>query len=1113
MLRPIILIGCGGSGQKAVRYVRDAVSRRLIHAGWENGVPAAWQFVGLDTLNTQEATERIPTLPASDYLSVSLDFSDFKGLSDALLAKFPKGSPGYREMMGWRPNPDKVHVPLKAGAGQMRAIGRSAGALSLESAISKRIMDAFGQTDAGGPELQQVSEKLMGTEVPPGTATPEPLVMVLGSMAGGTGSGIMLDVIDLIRRLHPKGKYPIAVVFSTDIFGTVANSAMAANGLGFMSELLSAYWDNEHADAALIPGIYRSNTRGPHATFIIGRKNIDGLDLKDSLNVYRAVGETLAAVTTSNSVQEEFYNFVTVNWASDSPSNAGGYGLDAASEERLPGALSSFGSATLSIGRDRFSNYSSKLLQRTILEFLANGFTKAAFNEWGDQVSKMPAVAQQEKLVERFLRPFMDECRLLERGEQDNQFSEVVSSDSRREDLIQRASQLLKSGAAPSKQAASAWWTLINSSSSTAKKTLSQENEEWTTKTLNEWATNQFALILEVSTKYAATVSLPVLSKLLEKSQTEVAEVAGEVRQIATKLKNNSVLDAEKAQRGLQENQKGELGANHSAVESAFKLMAQSIAKEVNAASLERVATAMESLATSVLQNLNAQVRQTLGKVQSWVSPQEGQPSLVAGWPTNDKTVPPSFAPSPVEFFLEEYTDWPSRIRGLILDSLTAEEKASGDPIDIARTMIIRGAYGSKGTGKVAPLFWSTKSGDGGPRWSIGTSMPEIETDIDHLEDRVTFWLKRSGTELQRFFSEGLQSYLREVDSNGQPVVNHIERLQNFKQKLQEALQQSRPLFELDKAMYATVHKKHWDDFKLNIQGFPFPEGHPAREITEQVITGFGGSDAALGAFNSSESESVLISSLLRYPINPSVVTSFTQPLTQAWNATQTEAQLQSSFWRWRRSRILENFVPLPDELRRAAIRGFAIGRMIGYITAETSTANRISGLEQEFEFPKWLLTPVSAQNLLPALLESMVLCFKDAPLLGKEAFAAYRELIALGVTADSSSESFELFGDCLEFIKTGKLLRVPVDAAQAEKMNGSSSEERQAKMIKYLNSNLKRYVELQAKPPTNQHWREEHGAVVPQETLSLELIDDLISSYGLVLKAVENALDEEVEI
>ena len=46
MLRPIIMIGCGGSGQKAVRYVRDSVKRHLEHQGWEGDFPKAWQFIG-----------------------------------------------------------------------------------------------------------------------------------------------------------------------------------------------------------------------------------------------------------------------------------------------------------------------------------------------------------------------------------------------------------------------------------------------------------------------------------------------------------------------------------------------------------------------------------------------------------------------------------------------------------------------------------------------------------------------------------------------------------------------------------------------------------------------------------------------------------------------------------------------------------------------------------------------------------------------------------------------------------------------------------------------------------------------------------------------------------
>ena len=43
MLKPIIMIGCGGSGQKAVRYVRDSVKRHLEHQGWEGDFPKAWR--------------------------------------------------------------------------------------------------------------------------------------------------------------------------------------------------------------------------------------------------------------------------------------------------------------------------------------------------------------------------------------------------------------------------------------------------------------------------------------------------------------------------------------------------------------------------------------------------------------------------------------------------------------------------------------------------------------------------------------------------------------------------------------------------------------------------------------------------------------------------------------------------------------------------------------------------------------------------------------------------------------------------------------------------------------------------------------------------------------
>ena len=125
MLRPVIFIGCGGSGTKAVRYVRDAVLRRLEHRGWARGMPEAWQFIGLDTLTVQESPTEIPTIPAADFLSLSATFDSYRGLQEALTLRYPvRGAlRNARPLCGWLPDPRSVNIPLKDGAGQNRGIG------------------------------------------------------------------------------------------------------------------------------------------------------------------------------------------------------------------------------------------------------------------------------------------------------------------------------------------------------------------------------------------------------------------------------------------------------------------------------------------------------------------------------------------------------------------------------------------------------------------------------------------------------------------------------------------------------------------------------------------------------------------------------------------------------------------------------------------------------------------------------------------------------------------------------------------------------------------------------------------------------------------------------
>jgi hypothetical protein len=46
-----------------------------------------------------------------------------------------------------------------------------------------------------------------------------------------------------------------------------------------------------------------------------------------------------------------------------------------------------------------------------------------------------------------------------------------------------------------------------------------------------------------------------------------------------------------------------------------------------------------------------------------------------------------------------------------------------------------------------------------------------------------------------------------------------------------------------------------------------------------------------------------------------------------------------------------------------------------------------------------------------------------------------------------------------------------------------------------------------------NKHWREKHGSVTPQDTVSIELMRDILDSYNLVLKSVETALGKKIRV
>lgn len=1097
MLRPVIMIGCGGSGQKAVRYVRDSVRRRLEHSGWTDGVPQAWQFLGLDTLNVQESPGEIPPMPAEDYQSIALQFGTFSELDAALTARHtPQERKGYRELIGWRPRPDHVEVPLRGGAGQMRAVGRTAGVVSLATVVRPRLSAAFTDCDAGGPELQRVSEHL-NVPVPAGTEVPDPMVVVLGSMAGGTGAGILLDVVDLVRRTDKRGAFPIAVIFTPDIFRAAGNDAMAANGLAMMSELMSAYWDDEMSHAHLIPNAVVVDNRGPHATFLIGRKNLRGIDLDNSRNVYRAVGETLASWVASANVQESIYNFITVNWPMYAPDNMGGYQFD---RVRQRGVVSSFGSATISIGRDRFREYTAKLLVREVLQGLYDGHARKATIELGPDSKNLTDAAILAALLERHRLAFLQACLLDEKGTEANQITDRFASKELGAQELRSIKEELQFPFGTQTGSPGDWYTRLNAQAFQVARISQERSLAGFDKILSDWGPEIFENILKVTTDYIGRYGLKLTGELVQASMTEVAQVAAEVRQEAHDDQIKATQLKEEAKSTLRNaGTDGSLNFAAGPVQAAFDSFAKAIVNDWRADRRERTADAIESLSNEVLTTLNAQIAQAHGRVHELVTSVEGRPALVEGWPEYGVGVPESFLPSPLEFFLEEVDGWPGALQELAREATElAQDQGyqTSNSIDATRFLVVAGGYQASQHADVSPLAWVSGPGSQAPQWVPGSQAAiEVAGDAESVRHRVNAWMGRPSSPMSRHFNEGLRWYLNSTDRTGQPVPDHAARLTAFRQKLNEAKNQSEPLVELDSALNAVIHPDHPSLAQKPLaQGFPFPLGHPARE----VVAGLLGEDSH---FTDSDRESVLLSSFLEYPVHPMIVTSFTQPLGDTLTAIGNDnARLRGAFWLWRRTKVLEDFVPIPDETRLSIIRGFAVARMLGYITADPTRPVSLTSTRGPLRFPFPLLTEVTPDNILPALLESFALCFGSVAVEHQRAFDAYDRLFRLG---EGTGHLYTLHEEAETFLREGVLPFTAEDPVRHERARGATEEERSQKLREYIETNIRRYEQLEERQFTGQEWRDKVGAVSPPDTMTIELIEDLKSAYHEVLNAL----------
>ncbi|MFW6295857.1 MAG: tubulin-like doman-containing protein [Halothece sp.] len=251
VFRPTVVIGLGGTGYGVVLKLKKHFVDTY------GAVPPIIQLLSIDT--TENAQQREET---NDGLSVTLDSSEFYPISVTNPGQVVRINPHIQE---WWPSEVNANLCIDKGAGQVRARGRL-GLFARSAEISDRIHSCINQVR----DLKSTKEADAQDFLISSTGGVE--VFIVGSLAGGTGSGTFLDVAFMTRDRDPLINITGILALPRVFMGKPFTELVQSNAYGALKEIES-FWHPEPFDINY-----------GHKVIEVTRSPFDLLFLIDSLN-------------------------------------------------------------------------------------------------------------------------------------------------------------------------------------------------------------------------------------------------------------------------------------------------------------------------------------------------------------------------------------------------------------------------------------------------------------------------------------------------------------------------------------------------------------------------------------------------------------------------------------------------------------------------------------------------------------------------------------------------------------------------------------------------------------------------------------------------------------
>lgn len=1034
MLRPFLIIGVGGSGGKTLRGIKYQLELKLQQVGWRGGIPDAWQFLHFDTPTVQDGIDyAIPFLPPQEYKGLVSAGATYDTVYRSIERAHANNASVHKDIQRQLPDPQMVRVDVTKGAGQYRAVGRAV-ALSATKDIASAARAAIGRLGEASAlaQLQSLGSALRARD--DGAASDAPTVIVISSIAGGSGAGQFLDVIEVVKataKQHPWSNQFFSMLYAPDVFDQLpVTSGMPGNAIAAIAETMNGFWTDTPTQATLEllknQGIAPSyggamDHVGAAYPFIIGRSN-SKVTFADQSAVYDAVATSLTAWMTDDRVQDDITAYATGNWQARVGAHVLGDATGLMSPARNSPPFSSLGFGRVTLGREKFLEYSAERLARSAVD-------RMLFAHIEDDKQFMQRTEEEWIAVrtsEAYQR-FINELKLNEDTEEHNDVVDALRADETIDNLVASLEHEVQGRLADPSQLdrnggldISSWSVrLLNEYTFRAPDLLLLDKQARQAK-LDAWVAWAPSHILHTIARYVSSSGLPVVIKMLQQLEGDLKAASDSLlaesqTRVGWVQQLNSLVSQELQSAPNQQS----IRPDQDAVAGAIERIGQGLRWESEAGLRSSAAALVGELRTDFLAPLRTYLQGALDELGQRAKAPKTSDDRDNGypfWPTReDATVPRKYAPAPNERLLVEHTDYPAEFDRLVRSSAGGPSTRFGDAImDVISALIVGEAPND--VAQDSDASWSLVSI--GRTWipsvlTDGTSRTKqgprfgVAVQPDDYVQRARAWMRREGTPFNAYVTEDLMTFFDETELSPEVFGRRREK---FREQLTAALGASEPLVKLNPSLLRIVHDKAiGESTGLVFSSIPFKEGTEMYAVTKTVLGNMGFWDDAVsdGWFHDARVDGIEVFAMSGFPYQPIVMDSVMEPIARDWLAQSSSPDSREAFWQFKKSRLLEEAIPADPQVMRAMIRGWYVAKALGWLTADNQQGERGPKLgvwdltrRANVDFPHPLLHPRNAPTadypgvVMQSLTIALALCNSDGSL---EPLAAYQSLKELG--------------------------------------------------------------------------------------------------------------------